>query len=247
MSLTYAAPDWAEYRIDYKQAYVGVEPLEQEIAVVDTGLRALLAAGIIADTTYDGDKLLAHRQFVVDHFEIPWTAITPRMQRLIYALNAITRPANMIAAGVFCGNTFISNAGAGVGPGKCYDAQALVGLEIKPAEAERAERNVRRIDPSGVARVVAADAIEFVRDWPTSIDLLYLDADGTPEQGKGVYLTILEAALDKLSPGALVLAHNSINCAERLSQYLAYVRDPANMKASMNMMVDGEGLEVSRF
>jgi len=245
MSLTYEAPDWASYKIDYKQAYVGVEPLAQEIAVVDAGLAALREAGLIEHTTYDGDKLLAHRQFVVDHFEIPWTAITPRMQRLIYALNAIRQPQTMIAAGVFCGNTFISNAGAGVGPGKCYDAEALIGLEIKSDEAERAERNTRRIDPSGVARVVAADAIEFVRDWPGEIDLLYLDADGTPEQGKGVYLNILEAALDKLTPGTLVLAHNSINCAPRLGQYLAYVRDPANLRASMNMMVDGEGLEVS--
>ena len=32
-----------------------------------------------------------------------------RMQRLLYAVNAILEPQNMIAAGVFCGNTFISS------------------------------------------------------------------------------------------------------------------------------------------
>jgi hypothetical protein len=36
----------------------------------------------------------------------------------------------MIAAGIFCGNTFISNAGAAVGPGACYTARELVGLEV---------------------------------------------------------------------------------------------------------------------
>ena len=91
--------------------------------------------------------MLAHRQVVKDKFEIPWTAITPRMQRLLYAINAIIQPENMIAAGVFCGNTFISNAGAGAGPGASYKAKNLIGVEIKPQEAERAERNTRRIDP----------------------------------------------------------------------------------------------------
>jgi predicted O-methyltransferase YrrM len=150
-----------------------------------------------------------------------------------------------VAAGVFCGNTFFSNAGAGAGPGACYEAKELLGIEIKPDEAERAERNVRRVDPTGVARIIAADAVDVVRDHPGPIDLLYLDADGDAARGKGIYLDILEACFDRLGPGALVLAHNSINCAERLRHYLAWVRDPANMKASVNVMIDGEGLEVS--
>jgi len=55
-----------------------------------------------------------HRQTEsAEQFEVPWTAISPRVQRLIWAINAIRRPANMIAAGVFCGNTFIFNAGGG--------------------------------------------------------------------------------------------------------------------------------------
>ena len=104
---------------------------------------------------------------------------------------------------------------------------------------------MRKVDPTGVARIVAADAVDVVRDHPGPIDLLYLDADGTDERGKGVYLDILEAAYSKLSDDALVLAHNSVDAAERLSHYLAFVRDPAHMRASMNMVMDPEGLEVS--
>ena len=167
------------------------------------------------------------------------------MQRLIWAINAIRRPENMIAAGVFCGNTFISNAGAAVGPGACYQARDLVGVEIKPEEAERAERNVRRIDPTGVARVVAADAIDIARDYPAHIDLMYLDADGTPEKGKGIYLDILQAGYDRIPPGGIILAHNSVNASDRLKHYLAFVRDPANFRASVNVIVDPEGLEVT--
>lgn len=243
MAREHSADDWDAYRMEYGAPHQELEPLERETEVVDAALATLVEAGILPDGRYDHARMLAHRAAVAESFEIPWTAITPRMQRLLYAINAIAQPRVMIAAGVFCGNTFISNAGAAVGPGACYAAHDLVGVEIVPEEAERAERNVRRIDPTGVARIVAADAVEVARDYPEPIDLLYLDADG---RGKGVYLDILEAALDRLPAGAIVLAHNSVNCAERLADYLAWVRDEANLAASVNVVIDGEGLEVSR-
>jgi len=231
--------------MDYQNPHRPLEPLEREIAVVDEALAALRDAGIVPHTNYDRDRMLAHRRAVQELFEIPWTAISPRMQRLIYALNAIAQPDNMIAAGIFCGFTFISNAGAAVGPGACYAADQLVGVEIQPQEAERAERNVRRIDPSGVARIVADDAIAFVSAFAEPIHLLYLDANEGGQKGKGIYLDILEAGYDRMPRGALTLAHNSINGADELGAYFDFVRDPARFPASMNVMLDPEGLEVS--
>ena len=242
---TYRTETWDRYRMDYSKPHLALEPLEDEIAVVDDALAALVEAGVLPHADYDGAKMLAHRQAVAELFEIPWTAITPRMQRLLYAINAIAKPQEMLAAGVFCGNTFISNAGAAVGPGACYTAKNLIGIEIKPDEAARAERNVRRIDPTGVARVVAADAVEVVAQFQEPIDLLYLDADGDRSRGKGIYLDILEAGYDRMPPGAVVLAHNSVNCAERLKHYLEFVRDPAHFRVSVNVILDVEGLEVS--
>ncbi len=244
-AFAHEAPDWREYRMDYKNPHQAVEPEPRETHVVGEALEALAGVGALPHTEYDNARFLAHRAAVAERFEIPWTAITPRMQRLLYALNAIRRPQVMIAAGVFCGNTFISNAGAAVGPGACYHARELLGVEIAPAEAERAERNVRAVDPTGVARIVAADARDVVGEHPGPIDVLYLDADGTDERGKGVYLDILEAADGKLADGALVLAHNSVNCAERLQHYLRYVRESGAMRASVNVVIDCEGLEVS--
>jgi predicted O-methyltransferase YrrM len=231
--------------MDYGNPFLALEPIEKEIAVVDEALSALQKAGILPNIKYDREKLLAHRQAVRELFEIPWTAITPRMQRLLYAINAIARPQNMIAAGIFCGNTFISNAGAAVGPGACYMAKQLIGVEIKPEEAERAERNVRRIDPTGVARILADDARNVAANFPEPINLLYLDADGDAKTGKGIYLEILKAAYDKMPAGSIVLAHNSVNSAERLKHYLEFVRDPAQLQASVNVIFDIEGLEVS--
>lgn len=245
MSQTYRSPDWDSYRMDIHHPHRELEPAQKEIEAVAGALEALRAAGVLPHTQYDHWRLQAHREAVQLLFEIPWTAITPRMQRLLYAVNAIRRPQCMIAAGVFCGNTFISNAGAAVGPGASYAAADLVGVEIKPEEARRAQRNVHKIDSTRVARIVAADAVQFVRDYEDPIDLLYLDADGAGGRGKGVYLDILQAGYDRMPSGSLVLAHNSVNSAERLKDYLTFVRDPAHFAASVNVVIDPEGLEVS--
>ena len=239
---SHRSDDWDRYRMDYQHPHRSLEPLEREVSVVKAALDALKLAGILAQTDYDQTKMLAHRQAVQELFEIPWTAISPRMQRLLYAINAIIQPPNMIAAGIFCGNTFISNAGAAVGPGACYTARNLLGVEIKPEEAKRAERNVRRIDPTGVARIIADDAVNVARDFPESVHLLYLDADG---DSKRVYLDILQACYDRMPAGSVVLAHNSENAAGRLKYYLDFVRDKAHMQASVNVVIDPEGLEVS--
>lgn len=241
----YRSDDWDRYRMKYNEPHLALEPIEREITVVAEVLQALHEAGVLPHTKYDHDKMLVHRQAVRDLFEIPWTAITPRMQRLLYAINAIVQPQNMIAAGIFCGNTFISNAGAAVGPGACYTARNLIGVEIKPEEAMRAERNVRRIDSTGIARIVADDAVNVVAQFSEPIHLLYLDADGAGGRGKGIYLDILQAGYDRMPSGSVVLAHNSVNMSERLKHYLSFVRDPAYFKASVNVIFDIEGLEVS--
>jgi predicted O-methyltransferase YrrM len=216
-----------------------MEPLSREIAEIDKALQALVDAGILPHTRYDGGLMLAHRETVKKRFEIPWTGISPRMQRLLYAVNAIFRPRVVVAAGVFCGNTFISNAGAAIGPGACYRAERLVGIEIIAEEALRAQRNVAAVDEEGQAEILAADAVEWIRGCQGTIDLLYIDADGS-------YLPIVqEAAKAALQPGSLVLAHNSVNAAAALASYLRFVRDPSRSAASVNMMIDDQGLEVT--
>jgi precorrin-6B methylase 2 len=232
------ADDWNQYQMEWREPHRCLEPAAREIATVDDALAALVTAGILPHADYDHEQFLAMRQAVRQHFDIPWTAITPRLQRLIYAINAI-------AVGIFCGNTFIFNGGAACGPGACYEAHRLVGIEIRPEEAQRAARNVAAIDPEGRAEIIATDGIPFLRDFDQTIDLLYLDADGTGGQGKSVYLDLIEAARDKLRPGSLILAHNSVNAAEQLTDYLTLVRNQHHCRTSVNVVLDDQGLEVS--
>ena len=245
MAIEFRSADWDSYKMDYRDPHRPLESPQREVEIVDEALAALVGIGALPSKRYDLGKFLAHREAVADSFEIPWTAITPRMQRLLYALNAIHRPQNMLAAGIFCGMTFISNAGAAIGPGACYEARALVGIEIKPEEAKRAAANVRKLDLPGKAAIVAADAVKFCAQFGEAIHLLYLDADGDGGRGKGIYLDILEGCYDLLAPGALVLAHNSVNAQQRLQHYLAFARAGRHFRTSANMIIDGEGLEVS--
>ena len=247
MARTFEAPQWDHYKMEFSEPHGQLEPLAHEIEVIDAALAALVDAGALPGRSYDNDRLLALRRAVREHFDIPWTAITPRMQRLLYGINAIARPAVMIAVGVFCGNTFISNSGAALGPGACYTARRLIGLEIRPEEAERARRNVAAIDPEGRAEILAADGLPFLRDFDDTIDVLYLDADGSGGRGKSIYLELVNAARHALRPGSLVLAHNSVNAASQMGDYLDFVRDGTTFGESINMVVDDQGLEVSVF
>jgi hypothetical protein len=158
----YEAPGWQEYEIVYSDPHKPLESLDREIEIIDAALAELVDAGILPHADYDKEKLLAHRAGVEDNFEIPWTAITHRMQRLIYAINAIAQP-------------------------------------------------------------------------------------GTGGRGKSIYLDMFEAARHALRPGSLLLAHNSVNSADQMGDYLNTVRNPDIFSASVNMFVDGEGLEVSRY
>lgn len=245
MARVYEAEGWRDYKMTWREPHRELEPLEREIEAVDGALAVLVEAGVLPHARYDGELFLAHRAAVRERFEIPWTAISPRMQRLLYAVSATSRPRVVVAVGIFCGNTFISNAGAALGPGACYEAERLIGIEIEPEEADRARRNVAALDPEGRAEVVAADGIPWLREFDGTVDLLYLDADGAKGKGKSIYLDLVRAALHALQPGSIVLAHNSVNSADDLADYLRYVRDAENFSESVNAIVDDQGLEVS--
>ena len=248
MARIYEPEGWQQYEMSWYDPHQQLEPQAHESAIVDDGLAVLVKAGVLPHRHYDADKMLAHRQAVRERFDIPWTAISPRMQRLLYAINAIAQPQVMVAVGIFCGNTFISNAGAAIGPGACYAAKRVIGIEIRPQEAARARRNVETIhsnDASGpTAEILATDGISWLQNTEEPIDLLYLDAD-SPQGTKSIYLELFQAGLHVLRPGSLVLAHNSVNAAHSMADYLAHVRDPAHFRESVNMIVDDQGLEVS--
>ena len=133
-------------------------------------------------TDYDPARLLAHRAAVAAQFEIPLDGNQP--PDAATDLRAQRDPAAVRDGGGwnFSAATPSSRTrGAAIGPGACYRAEHLVGLEIRPAEADRARRNVEKFRNDGApfpVQILGQDALPWLRAFDGSIDLLYLDADG---------------------------------------------------------------------
>jgi len=62
MARIYQSDDWKDYRMVMQDPHKSLEPLENEIKIVDEALEMLREEGIIPHINYDNDKLLAHRK-----------------------------------------------------------------------------------------------------------------------------------------------------------------------------------------
>ncbi|MEM7478625.1 MAG: hypothetical protein AAF483_26880 [Planctomycetota bacterium] len=257
MAAIYITPMLDNYRVDRKNPFDPLELFEAESEQVSLMLKYLVDRGFLKTTDYDPKLFRKFRQFIAGNFDIPWTSVSMRCQHLIYAINAIHRPENMIAAGIFCGATFANNAGAAVGPGAVYRAKNLVGIEIHEPSASLAATNIAKFKADSHCRIECTDAIRYCDTFEQPIDLLYLDAvvmngkstnlDGNSahRQTKSLYYEILQVCLPKLKPGSLVLSHNSVDYAEELTDFHNTVRDTSIFKNSINFVMDTQGLEVS--
>lgn len=124
-------------------------------------------------------------------------------------------------------------------------------------EAIRARANVARFAPGYEDSIICSDAaswLEASEQWP--IDLLYIDAksidfdpkiaEARAEDRHSEYYKIVKSAMTRLRPGSLVLAHNSVNAAQEVSDYLDFVRSSV-FRGSINLIIDDAGLEVSMY
>jgi predicted O-methyltransferase YrrM len=110
----------------------------------------------------------------------------------------------------------------------------LVGTELEPTKARRANENLAAAGLADIVDVRVGDALETLRGDVGDVDLVLLDG------AFSLYLPVLELLEPRLRPGALVLGENAS------SDYLRYVRDPANGYRSVPLPFEpGRGNELS--
>ena len=225
----------------------------EEASKTDGIIEGLRESGIIT-----GSKRCDHGRFellrnaVRQNFEIPATNFSPAMERLLYAISANQQPSNILCIGIFCGNTLIWNVGAACGPGKCYDPNRLIGVEIREKYARMARDNLERIGVRKEVEILAEDGHDTIDSIDHPLDLLYLDALGPlpgtdgPETKK-IYLTLLQRAYNKIASGGFVIAHDTLfnDFATQMSEYLDFVRDKEHFRDSVSLTPDGAGIELS--
>ena len=274
MSLEYYADDWRRHEMNSSiKPFHKFEDDKNEIEEIDKALSFLVEHHFLLHNKYDKTLFDLHRKEVKSNFIIPWTGISNRMHRLLYSINAIRQPEYTVAVGIFCGYTFICNAGASIGKGSCYDAKKIIGIEIDEHSARDAKKNIKKIDKRKFAKIIVADGIKWFKTCNTlkTIDFSkkqllksnskqsvkqikintlgynkidLLYIDATGEAGnKSLYLDILKSAYHLLDKNSIVLAHNSVNGGEPLKEYLKFVRNDKYFKKSVNVVIDEAGLE----
>ncbi len=218
----------------------------EEENVIDGAREMLVSQGhISSDANYDKSAFAQLRAEIKKEFTGTWTSITPVMERLMYMLTAVKRPARLVELGSFWGNTLAWFAGPCVGSNQEYAADKIYGVDIDVEITKQARENFARLDNCEAVELIGEDAAIALTRIDGPIDFLYLEAKD--EKNNSGYLEFLKQAYDKLPKGAWVIAHDSTHYDHQkdLLPYLEWVRDTANFADSISFDVDSFGLELS--
>jgi predicted O-methyltransferase YrrM len=223
---------------------LGRTAAEEEI--VDSALAMLKEHGLIdPEAAYDKDAFSRHRADVRGKFEGTWTSLSPTMERLMYMLTSVRRPAHLIEFGSFWGYTLAWFAGPCVGPHAAYKAERVIGIDVDKEMTARAADNFKKLGNSGHVELVAEDARSALERIEGPLDFVYIEAKS--DEMEGLYLSLLKQVYGRLDTGAWVIAHDNLDWsfAEEMAEYLPYVRDPERFTQSVSFEIDSCGLELS--
>jgi hypothetical protein len=240
---------------------LGRTPLESEI--VDGALGFLKAEGLVAeDADYDRAAVDRHRALLSETFEGSWTTLSPTMERLMYMLTSVRRPAHLLELGCFWGYTLGWFAGPCVGPDRAYEPERIIGIDVDADMIAKARSNFGKLPNAERVELIAEDARTAIDRIDGPFDFVYLEAkyenrqiaaseasgDTDPLRPvSGLYLVLLRQIYDRLSEGAWVMAHDNLDwtAAKQMAPYLAFVRDRARFSQSVCFDVDDCGMELS--
>jgi predicted O-methyltransferase YrrM len=158
--------------------------------------------------------------------------VSPEGGKLLYSLVRAARPQNVVEFGTSYGISTIYLAAAvrDNGIGHVY------GTEMNAVKVQAAQANLAEAGLGEQATVLAGDALETLAGLPGPIGIALLDG------WKELCLPVLRLLEPRLAPGALVIGDD--NSFESMTDYVAYVRDPANGYVSVDFPIE-DGMEVS--
>jgi len=115
-------------------------------------------------------------------------------------------------------------------------------MEINPDSVKLAKQNITRANFSGRIDVLSGDALQLIPGIRGEFDMFFLDA------AKDEYLDYLRLGEDRLKKGGVVFADNVKIFADRLQDYLRYVRDSGKYRSEyIDAGFDGVEISVKLF
>ena len=160
--------------------------------------------------------------------------VSPEGGRLLYTLIRASRPATVVEFGTSFGISTIHLAAAVRDNGN----GRVVSTELNEAKVARARANLVEAGLADLVTILEGDARETLADLPGPIGFVLLDG------WKRLYLPVLRLLEPRLTPGALVVADDTVSMAAQMTDYLSYVRDPARGYLSVSFP-ESDGLEIT--
>jgi caffeoyl-CoA O-methyltransferase len=114
----------------------------------------------------------------------------------------------------------------------------LVTIEYDAKRAQEAEANVRAAGLSDIVRVLPGDAFKVIPTVEGTFDFVFLDA------WKKDYQRFFDLVFPRLNKGGLFVAHNVVNKATEMSDFLGTVRTHPGLLSAI-VSPSGEGVSVS--
>jgi len=187
----------------------------------------------LAERYPDGFAAVPARE-QADAFEQLYIPVSPEGGRLLYTLIRASRPSTVVEFGTSFGISTIHLAAAVRDNG----AGRVVSTELNAAKVARARANLAEADLADQVTIAEGDALETLAALTTPVGFLLLDG------WKNLYLPVLRLLEPRLTPGALVVADDTVSMAAQMADYLAYVRDPGRGYLSVPFP-ESDGLEIS--
>ncbi|HJY01879.1 MAG TPA: class I SAM-dependent methyltransferase [Streptosporangiaceae bacterium] len=169
-----------------------------------------------------------------DAFAELYIPVSPEGGRLLYTLVRASRPATVAEFGTSFGISTIHLAAAVRDNGTGH----VTSTELNAAKVARARANLAEAGLADVVTILAGDARETLADLPGPVGFVLLDG------WKNLYLPLLRQLEPRLAAGALVVADDTVSMAAQMTDYLAYVRDPAHGYLSVSFP-ESDGLEIT--
>ena len=181
----------------------------------------------------DGFAAMSAREQADAYGEL-YIPVSPEGGRLLYTLIRASRPATVVEFGTSFGISTIHLAAAvrDNGTGR------VVSTELNAAKVAQARANIAEADLADQVTILEGDALETLAGLTGPVEFALLDG------WKNLYLPVLRLLEPRLTPGALVVADDTVSMAAQMADYLAYVRDPGHGYLSI-AFPESDGLEIT--
>ena len=169
-----------------------------------------------------------------DAYEDVYIPVSPEGGRLLYALIRASRPSTVVEFGASFGISTIHLAAAV----KDNAAGRVISTELSANKVTQARANLAESGLSDQVTILEGDARQTLADLDGPVEFVLLDG------WKDLYLPVLRLLEPRLTPGALILADDSISQSADMPDYLSHVRNPANGYLSVTFP-ESDGLEIT--